>query len=56
MEHLSTLSTLVNMGFPKAKAQQALSIKNNDVEAAMEWLLSPESEDRMEESEDPVFP
>lgn len=43
---MSEVQTLVDMGFPKEKAERALQVTNNKgVEAAMEWLLAHADED-----------
>lgn len=43
---MSDIQTLVDMGFPKEKAERALQVTNNKgVEAAMEWLLAHADED-----------
>ncbi|XP_065078398.1 UBX domain-containing protein 1 [Ochlerotatus camptorhynchus] len=43
---MSDIQTLVDMGFPKERAERALQVTNNKgVEAAMEWLLAHADED-----------
>lgn len=43
---MADIQTLVDMGFPKEKAERALQVTNNKgVEAAMEWLLAHTDED-----------
>ncbi|XP_055546267.1 UBX domain-containing protein 1 [Wyeomyia smithii] len=43
---MSDIQTLVDMGFPKDKAERALQVTGNKgVEAAMEWLLAHADED-----------
>lgn len=43
---MSDIQTLVDMGFPKERAERALQLTNNKgVEAAMEWLLAHADED-----------
>lgn len=43
---MSDIQTLVDMGFPKERAERAMQVTNNKgVEAAMEWLLAHADED-----------
>uniref|UniRef100_A0A1Q3F7J8 Putative ubiquitin regulatory protein n=1 Tax=Culex tarsalis TaxID=7177 RepID=A0A1Q3F7J8_CULTA len=43
---MSDIQTLVDMGFPKERAERAIQVTNNKgVEAAMEWLLAHADED-----------
>lgn len=37
---MSALQTLIDMGFPEARAKKAISVAGNNVEQAMEWLLA----------------
>ncbi|KAE9603819.1 putative aminoacyltransferase, E1 ubiquitin-activating enzyme [Lupinus albus] len=49
----TTISTIVEMGFSRSRAEEALrQVGSNSVELAMEWLFShPESEDTEEDDE-----
>merc|ERR1711874_181736 len=38
--NMSALQTLIEMGFPEARAKKAISVAGNNVEQAMEWLLA----------------
>lgn len=43
---MSDIQTLMDMGFPKERAERAIQVTNNKgVEAAMEWLLAHADED-----------
>lgn len=37
---MSTLQTLIDMGFPEARAKKAISVAGDNVEQSMEWLLA----------------
>jgi len=37
---MSNIQTLIDMGFPKEKAEKALSMNGDSIESAMEWLLA----------------
>ncbi|XP_055374803.1 UBX domain-containing protein 1 [Condylostylus longicornis] len=42
---MSNIQTLVDMGFPKEKAEKALQMNGDSIESAMEWLLAHADED-----------
>merc|ERR1739838_875225 len=40
IQKMSTLQTLIDMGFPEPRAKKAISVTGDNVEQAMEWLLA----------------
>jgi len=46
---MSELQTLIDMGFPEARAKKAISVAGKNVEQAMEWLLAHADDPDIEE-------